>query len=78
MILGRENTSKSNMVHLIDFGLSVKYLDENQQHVAGKRKKSSVVGTALFASIKAHRGKVLSRRDDLESLAYTLCYLVNG
>jgi hypothetical protein len=36
------------------------------------------VGTALFASINAHRGQDLSRRDDIESLVYTLIYLVTG
>ena len=37
-----------------------------------------MVGTALFASITAHKGKELSRRDDLESLVYTLLYLLIG
>jgi len=39
---------------------------------------SSVVGTALFASVNAHLGKDLSRRDDIESLIYTLIYLCAG
>ena len=38
----------------------------------------NVVGTALFASIQAHKGKDLSRRDDIESLIYTLIYLCTG
>jgi hypothetical protein len=32
----------------------------------------------LFASINAHRGMELSRRDDIESLIYTLIYLAMG
>jgi hypothetical protein len=37
-----------------------------------------VVGTALFASMNAHKGMELSRRDDIESLIYTLIYLHVG
>ena len=37
-----------------------------------------MVGTALFASINAHKGSELSRRDDIESLVYTLIYLITG
>lgn len=67
-----------NKINLIDFGLSVQYLDENGKHVKQLKNYSSVVGTALFASINAHRGNELSRRDDIESLVYTLIYLVTG
>lgn len=37
-----------------------------------------MVGTACFASLNAHYGYELSRRDDIESLAYMLIYLANG
>ena len=37
-----------------------------------------MVGTALFASINAHKGRNLSRRDDLESLIYSLIYMICG
>lgn len=78
ILLGESDTNK---VFLIDFGLSVPYVDsetgehskENLSHTY-----STVVGTALFASINAHNGRDLSRRDDLESLIYTLIYLCNG
>jgi hypothetical protein len=57
----------------------MEYLEENAQHYKPTSGTySSVVGTALFASINAHKGKDLSRRDDIESLAYTLLYLCSG
>ena len=41
-------------------------------------KYSNVVGTAVFASINVHKGNEVTRRDDLESLVYSLVYLLNG
>lgn len=35
-------------------------------------------GTVRYASVHAHLGRTGSRRDDLESLAYTLVFLLRG
>ncbi|MFS7915589.1 putative non-specific serine/threonine protein kinase [Helianthus anomalus] len=35
-------------------------------------------GTFRYASVHAHLGRTASRRDDLESLAYTLIFLIKG
>ena len=39
---------------------------------------TQMVGSARYASIFAHQGYDLSRRDDIESLGYMLVYLIKG
>lgn len=65
-------------VHLIDFGLAKRYRSKNSKtHLPLKRKSSSsLTGTARYASITNHKGYEQSRRDDLESLGYVLCYFL--
>ena len=60
----------SNQVKLIDFGLSKKYLDKNNNHVEYKDGKK-IIGTIKYCSINLHNGCEASRRDDIESLIYT-------
>lgn len=47
------------------------------RHIEYKEGKS-VMGTVRYASLHSHLGLELSRRDDLESLAYVLVYLAVG
>lgn len=69
---------KAHIVHLIDFGLSKRYLDSsNLRHIKYKEGKS-LTGTARYASVNTHQGIEQSRRDDLESLFYTLLYFLQG
>lgn len=65
-------------VHLIDFGLSKRYIDpQTEKHIPMKAGKS-IMGALEYASINNHCGKELSRRDDLESLGYILAHLLLG
>ena len=66
---------KCHLVYLIDFGLSKYYFDRRtHQHIEYTDEKS-FRGTARYASLRTHAGIEQSRRDDLESFAYTLIYL---
>jgi len=62
---------------MIDFGLARSYKDVNGKHIPIRENKG-LVGTARYASINAHLGLELSRRDDLEEIGYTLIYLLTG
>ena len=69
---------QSNLLHIIDFGLSRRYKDRvSLQHIP-YRENRHLVGTARYASINAHLGIEQSRRDDLESIGYVLTYFING
>ena len=47
---------KSNVVYIIDYGLSKKYRDtKTHQHIPYKENKN-LTGTARYASINAHLG----------------------
>jgi serine/threonine protein kinase len=79
--LGRddnENSNENNIVYLIDYGLVEPYLNlKTKMHKLPKEKKGHK-GTMDYCSINSHMEMSLSRRDDLESLAYCLIYLWCG
>jgi len=68
----------ADTIYLIDMGLSKPFLaPESQDHipcVTGKK----LAGTARYASISTHVGLEQGRRDDVESIAYVLLYLLHG
>ena len=70
--------AKANMVFIIDFGLAKKYKDMKSGHHVQYREGKSLVGTARYASLNAHAGRELSRRDDLEAIGYVLMYFIRG
>ena len=65
-------------VFLIDFGLARLFHDPatclHHPYTMGY----SIVGTLPFTSINGQQGSTQSRRDNLESLMYTIIYLVCG
>ena len=68
----------SNIVYLIDFGVSKIFYDTKKKlHIPFKDNKE-FRGTIRYASINAHLGHELSRRDDLESLGYSLILFLQG
>lgn len=74
-LMGIEKSS--HLVYIIDFGLAKMYKDRNNVHIP-YREGRSLTGTARYASLNAHAGKELSRRDDLESIGYVLMYFLRG
>ena len=69
---------KGHIVHIIDFGLGKRYRDpQTGQHIPPKEGKS-LTGTARYASVNTHLGLEQGRRDDMESIAYVLLYLLKG
>jgi serine/threonine protein kinase len=72
-LFGVDDTSK---IYIIDFGFCKSYVG-NDAHIPMK-KTSNLIGSRTYASINAHNFDELSRRDDLESLCYTLIYIVQG
>jgi hypothetical protein len=63
---------------MVDFGLACSYRDSSTyQHIL-RNQDSHLVGTLRFCSLNAHHGITLTRRDDLESIAYILIYFLRG
>ena len=70
--------NKSPTLHVVDMGLAKKYfVSSTNSHIPFKTHKS-LTGTARYASIHAHLGEELSRRDDLEAIGYVLIYFYLG
>lgn len=65
-------------IKIIDFGLSIKYIDEKTNKQIEQITHRSLIGTPIFASINNHLGIEQSRRDDLESLGYMIAYFCKG
>ena len=68
--------NKSNLIYLIDFGLSKKFKDsKTMEHILYKE-NHDITGTPRYASISNHLGIEQSRMDDLESISYVLIYFL--
>lgn len=71
------SSSNGRTLYLTDFGRSKTFLNFARLHVLRHASRPIPV-TFNFGSINAMEGFSPSRRDDLESLIYTLVYLHNG
>ena len=65
-------------IHIIDFGLAKRYNDYKSGLHIPFRKTQNFAGTPMYSSINTHLGIEQSRRDDIESFAYTLLYFLKG
>ena len=72
------NEEETNILFLIDYGLSKRFKDSKSHQHIPYREKRSFVGTTRYASINSHLGIELSRRDDLMNIGYLLIYLLKG
>lgn len=73
IVLGPNGDDKT--LHLIDFGLSKSYLDEDGKHMKMRTDKG-MVGTVRYSSIYTQQGLEQGRRDDLISIGYLLIFLL--
>jgi len=68
------------LLYLIDFGMAKRITPIIRKE--GVRDVPvpgfALIGSARYASLAAHRGEALGRRDDLISMMYSLIYVANG
>ncbi|KAL5697569.1 Casein kinase 1-like protein hd16 [Ranunculus cassubicifolius] len=78
-LLGPPGTVEEKKLFLVDLGLATKWRENTSGlHVEYDQRPDVFRGTVRYASVHAHLGRTGSRRDDLESLAYTLIFLLRG
>ncbi|XP_037941117.1 casein kinase I-like [Teleopsis dalmanni] len=70
--------AESDIVHIIDFGLTKKFRDASTLKHIPYTKNNSLIGTARYVSINTHMDFEQSRRDDLEALGYVFMYFIRG
>ncbi|TFK40583.1 kinase-like domain-containing protein [Crucibulum laeve] len=65
-------------IYMIDFGFSKRYIDPyTNRHIPDSKVKRDFIGNYWFSSVNVHcRGKVPSRRDDLEAAALMFIHLL--
>ena len=66
----------NSKLYIVDFGLSIPYLDVNKCHVHASA-NDNIVGSVDYISYYIHEGISASRRDDLISMVYVMIYISN-
>jgi len=74
----RVGDNHERTVFLIDFGLAQLYRNPATYLHIPYSADHPIIGTLPFTSINGQQGHAESRRDDLESLAYTIIFLELG
>uniref|UniRef100_M8BH55 non-specific serine/threonine protein kinase n=1 Tax=Aegilops tauschii TaxID=37682 RepID=M8BH55_AEGTA len=80
-LLGQPGSAQEKKLFLINFGLASNWKwkrGSSSMHVQYDQRPDIFRGTISYASVHAHLGRTGSRRGDLESLAYTLIFLLRG
>ena len=72
--IGNENTK----LYIIDFGLGKLYRNPITMKHNPYSFTTKLIGTVRYASVNSLQGTEQSRRDDIESVAYMLIYLLKG
>mmetsp|Transcript_57414 Transcript_57414/g.166741 ORF Transcript_57414/g.166741 Transcript_57414/m.166741 type:complete len:344 (-) Transcript_57414:54-1085(-) len=72
------DSANAGTVYLVDFGLAADWVDRGTGSHLGYKEDHGFVGNAMFCSRHAAGGIQQSRRDDLESLGYSLLYFLRG
>jgi hypothetical protein len=65
---------KNGELFLIDFGLSIFYVNENGDHI-DESSHDTIIGTPKYISHNIHNGTSPSRRDDLISIGYMYIFM---
>ena len=66
---------KDGDIYLIDFGLSMFYINDSGEHYPDKE-SDSMIGSPMFTSIHIHNGHRYSRRDDMISIGYLFLFII--
>jgi serine/threonine protein kinase len=78
-LLGKTGAVEFKNLYLIDLGLTKRWKSTiSNFHVEYDQRPGTFHGTLRYASVHAHLGRTLSRRDDLESLGYMILFLLKG
>lgn len=68
--------SNVDQVVLFDFGMAERYIDSATHEHIEMHQENRIKGGMRYASLNAHKGYTMSRRDDMESIAYLLILLL--
>ncbi|KAG2145866.1 kinase-like domain-containing protein [Suillus clintonianus] len=71
-------TPEEETIYMIDFGFSKRFIDPHtRRHILDSKQKRDFLGNYWFTSVNVHcKGKVPSRRDDLEAAALMFIHLL--